>query len=191
MYDVQAKMHNLQHFVVHEDYNKRIPFSNDIAILFVKKPIQFSKRAKKAILVDNNRWMSPKEKKFVVTGRGLTQFNGSLSDQIKMAVLKYVPAQECSRLHDLELSPDMFCLYGDGKRDTCRGDSGGGVLWRGNLVGLTSHGDGCAKKNKPSVYTNLWYFRHWIKKEMSKFVKLYCRRQNKKKLKPKKSKNML
>lgn len=73
MYDVQAKMHNLQHFVVHEDYNKRIPFSNDIAILFVKKPIQFSKRAKKAILVDNNRWMSPKEKKFVVTGRGLTQ----------------------------------------------------------------------------------------------------------------------
>lgn len=31
----------------------------------------------------------------------------------------------------IKLGPDMFCLHGDGKRDTCRGDSGGGVLWNG------------------------------------------------------------
>lgn len=55
-----------------------------------------------------------------------------------MTYLSYVPDKECSRLHRLKLSKDMFCLYGNGKRDTCRGDSGGGVLWRGYVLIIIS-----------------------------------------------------
>ncbi|XP_022820624.1 trypsin alpha-3-like [Spodoptera litura] len=175
IYDFKAKRHLLQSYVVHDNYDKDIPFSNDIAILFVKQPIKFWKMAKRAILVDNNQWMNANEKEFVVTGRGWTKYNGSLTEKyLMMTVLRYIPATNCSRLHNMELSPDMFCLYGDGKRDSCRGDSGGGVLWRGKLVGLTSHGDGCAKKNKPSVYTNLWYLRGWIEEQLHEFIVRYC-----------------
>ncbi|KAH9639868.1 hypothetical protein HF086_015719 [Spodoptera exigua] len=107
----------------------------------------------------------------------LINYGGPMSKKnLMMAKLKYVPLEECSRLHKMELSPDMFCLYGDGERDTCRGDSGGGVIWRRQLVGLTSHGDGCGKENKPSMYTNLWYHRDWIKMELAKFVIFYCQR---------------
>ncbi|CAH0700410.1 unnamed protein product [Spodoptera exigua] len=179
--DVNAKKYRLQWFLVHENYNKRIPFENDIAILFVEHPIQFSKVVKKAILVNHNRWMSASQTKFSVTGWGWQKYGGPMSKKnLMMAKLKYVPLEECSRLHKMELSPDMFCLYGDGQRDTCRGDSGGGVIWRRQLVGLTSHGDGCGKENKPSMYTNLWYHRDWIKMELAKFVIFYCQRlQNK------------
>lgn len=58
------------------------------------------------------------------------QYGGPVSKEgLMMTHLRYVPAQECSDLHKLEITPDMFCLYGDGARDTCKGDSGGGVFW--------------------------------------------------------------
>lgn len=29
-------------------------------------------------------------------------------------------------------------------------------------MGIVSHGDGCSNKDKPSIYTNVWYFKKWI-----------------------------
>lgn len=29
-------------------------------------------------------------------------------------------------------------------------------------MGIVSHGDGCSNKDKPSIYTNVWFFRKWI-----------------------------
>ncbi|KAJ8729250.1 hypothetical protein PYW08_000831 [Mythimna loreyi] len=180
IYDFSAKKHKISYFVVHENYNRKIPFENDIGILFVKEQIKFSNVAKKGILVDHDKWMNPKEKRFIVTGWGMLEYNGALSDMsLMMTSLAFVPLKTCSRLHDVTLSADMFCLYGDGKRDTCKGDSGGGVLWKGRLVGLTSHGDGCAKEGKPSVYTNLYYQTGWIKKQVAKFIEWTCKNKNK------------
>ncbi|KAJ8726536.1 hypothetical protein PYW07_001234 [Mythimna separata] len=178
IYDFSAKQYEVFSFVVHKNYNKKIPFENDIGLIFLKEPMAFSDAAKKAILVDHDRWMSPKEKHFIVTGWGWQKYNGPLSEMsLMMTSLAYVPVKKCGRLHNITLSQDMFCLYGDGKRDTCRGDSGGGVLWHGRLVGLTSHGDGCAKEGKPSVYTNLYVQRSWIIKQVGKFIKRYCKSQ--------------
>uniref|UniRef100_A0A2A4JWI7 Peptidase S1 domain-containing protein n=1 Tax=Heliothis virescens TaxID=7102 RepID=A0A2A4JWI7_HELVI len=132
IYDFNAKKHELSSYEVHDDYNKKIPFENDIAILFVKEPIKFNESAKKGILVTHNRWMDPKEKRFVVTGWGWLKYDGPLSEtSLMMTSLTYMPISNCSRLHKIQLSKDMFCLYGGGERDTCRGDSGGGVLWHG------------------------------------------------------------
>lgn len=48
-----------------------------------------------------------------------------------MATLNYIPSTECSVMHNLKLTADMFCLYGQAHMDSCSGDSGGGVLWNG------------------------------------------------------------
>lgn len=45
--------------------------------------------------------------------------------------LHYVDRDKCEAANKLEIAPEMFCLYGHGERDTCRGDSGGGILWKG------------------------------------------------------------
>lgn len=47
-----------------------------------------------------------------------------------MADLEYVTPEKCGSFHHLKIDPDMFCLYGQGAKDSCKGDSGGGVFWK-------------------------------------------------------------
>ena len=69
------------------------------------------------------------------------------------------------------VSFDMFCAGPPGGgQDVCKGDSGGGYVFqdpgdsRWFLGGLVSWGsnEGCALKNKYSVYLNVEYYLDWI-----------------------------
>lgn len=47
------------------------------------------------------------------------------------------------------------------------------------VVGLTSHGKGCALEGKPSIFTNLFVLRKWIGKNVLKFYDDYCKHKAK------------
>ncbi|XP_014362023.2 trypsin-1 [Papilio machaon] len=155
-----------------------MPFACDIAIIFVNEVITFSSTVKKALLVTNESWMK-ENNKLDAAGWGWTKYGGPISDRGLMSTkLQYVPKEKCESMHNIKLTTDMFCLYGDGVRDTCKGDSGGGVMWNGMIAGIVSHGDGCSKKLKPSIYTNVWFFRKWIRSQVKNFVESFCKKNN-------------
>lgn len=71
LYDHNASIYSVNRINSHEEYSKETPFSCDIALIFVNNPIDFSKRAQKADLIDNDRWMNKNEQGFTVTGWGV------------------------------------------------------------------------------------------------------------------------
>jgi secreted trypsin-like serine protease len=70
-------------------------------------------------------------------------------------------------------SASQICAgkYSGGK-DTCQGDSGGGLIVideankRQIVAGITSYGNGCARPRSPGIYTRTSYYLDWIRENM-------------------------
>ncbi|HUQ58665.1 serine protease [Lentzea sp.] len=89
-------------------------------------------------------------------GWGRTSENGRTSRYLLQATLPVLPDDYCVDAYPQFVRADMFCAgYEGGKVDTCQGDSGGPIVAGGKLVGVTSWGEGCARKGKPGVYVRI------------------------------------
>lgn len=59
--------------------------------------------------------------------------------------------------------PGSICAgYEEGMRDACQGDSGGGLMCDGFLVGITSWGRLCGSPKSPGFYADVYYHADWI-----------------------------
>ena len=73
-----------------------------------------------------------------------------------------MPTASCKRNPNVgaKITDNMFCTYAEGK-DACQGDSGGPLNWidpkngQAHLIGITSWGTGCNRKDFPGVYTKV------------------------------------
>lgn len=85
---------------------------------------------------------------------------------------------ECKNPYEakgIRIAKTQLCA-GDGKHDSCKGDSGGPLMLedlsdstesRWYAVGIISFGSNpCAKQGVPAVYTRVFQYLDWIKSTM-------------------------
>ena len=136
----------------------------DVAVLKLSEPLMGPNIA--TIPLCSNR---PGSNEFVrVSGWGVTSENNQLpSNQVRTVTIRVVSREECMKAYAGKalITSTMFCASVPGERDSCSGDSGGPVVYNGQVCGIVSWGFGCGRREFPGVYTNVASLR------ISAFVK--------------------
>ncbi|XP_051896059.1 ST14 transmembrane serine protease matriptase b isoform X2 [Pristis pectinata] len=157
---------NIKRIIVHEKYNPQM-FDNDIALLELAHPVTFTSVIQPICLPDASHDF-PVGKSTWVTGWGKTSESGPVATVLQKAEIRIIKRKVCDNLLSSAVTSHMLCAgYLSGGIDACQGDSGGpmsSVEENGKvfLAGIVSWGDGCARKNKPGVYTKVSNYRQWI-----------------------------
>ncbi|XP_022821614.1 uncharacterized protein LOC111353040 isoform X3 [Spodoptera litura] len=155
--------------VLHPKYAPR-GFRNDIALLRVD-PVSLHARLRPACLPPP-RAQPPAGHHCTVVGWGqLYEHERVFPDTLQEVELPVISTAECRRRTRLlplyRVTDDMFCAgYERGGRDACLGDSGGPLMCQESdkwyVYGVTSNGYGCARANRPGVYTKVSHYIDWI-----------------------------
>jgi secreted trypsin-like serine protease len=108
---------------------------------------------------------------FTIAGWGAATEGGGQQRYMLKATVPFVSDTTCnssSMYNGGIIAAQEICAgYTAGGVDTCQGDSGGPMFRRDAnnawiQVGIVSWGDGCARPNKPGVYTQVSYFASTI-----------------------------
>lgn len=163
--------------IQHPGWNSNT-LSDDICIVKLSRPVAFSKNIKRACLPDAYKGQdlpslltnpSP-----TIIGWGSTFSGGGPQNRLREAQVPMVTQQTCANAYAaisrVTIGATKLCA-GDGRRDTCNGDSGGALLSNkiGNryaVVGVTSFGVDCAREDFPGVYTRVDQYLDWIRQNM-------------------------
>ncbi|KAF5275348.1 hypothetical protein FQR65_LT04176 [Abscondita terminalis] len=168
-----------------------VGFLNDISLLQMETPVIFSDYVR-PICLPNTESVLKDNRICTVIGWGqLFEVGRIFPDTLQEVQVPVISTSEC-RKHTLllplyKITDDMFCAgYDRGGRDACLGDSGGPLMCsepdgRWVLHGITSNGYGCARANRPGVYTKVANYLAWIHSHIngnnentSKVVKTVC-----------------
>lgn len=176
----------MERVIAHEDYLPYLPSSlqyyhNDIALIRLKKVIQFNEYLKPVCLPFSN--FNERERdamtevqvppsQLVLAGWGRT-LNSSDVAAKRASVLPVWPEARC--LEDEKRNRNQICA-GKKNKGSCGGDSGGPLMHRRRISkqdkrmvieGIVSYGVGvCANQFWPSVFTRVRSFEKWIDDNM-------------------------
>ncbi|XP_076590307.1 ST14 transmembrane serine protease matriptase a [Chaetodon auriga] len=159
---------NLKQIIPHPNYNA-YTFDNDIALMELDSPVAFSDYIR-PICLPAAQHDFPTGSTVWITGWGATREGGFAATVLQKAQVRIINHNTCNELMGGEITSRMLCAgVLSGGVDACQGDSGGPLSspsgTRMFLAGVVSWGDGCARRNKPGIYTTVTKFRGWIKEK--------------------------
>ncbi|XP_063160788.1 transmembrane protease serine 7-like [Candoia aspera] len=163
----QAVMRSIKRIIVHPNYDQYVS-DYDIALLEMEAPVFFTELVQPICLLSSPRVFNYGTVCYV-TGWGAVKENSQLTKILQEAKVKIINQNVCSKLYDYLITSQMLCAGNlNGGIDACQGDSGGPLacLGKGNrwyLTGIVSWGEGCARRNRPGVYTKVTAFYEWIR----------------------------
>ncbi|XP_065203978.1 urokinase-type plasminogen activator-like, partial [Planococcus citri] len=184
--DKYQNVYEVAQTIVHPEFRKEGPHSNDIALLKIHHSnsshsggFTCNSHVQSICLPEMNIRSKDVGDWCTVSGWGTGMHGSSSISQVLQAAS--VPLLDLTTCRQSEvygsatiqfILDSMICAGTlEGGVDACGGDSGGPLACKINgrfvLLGVVSWGDGCARKNKPGVYTRVSYFLPWIEKSLS------------------------
>ncbi|ODN01091.1 Enteropeptidase [Orchesella cincta] len=166
----------ITHIFLHPEY-KDVGFINDVSLLRLEKEVNFTDYVRPVCLPGKESKIRDGRMCTVVGWGQLFEVGRVFPDTLQEVQLPLISTGECRKrtlfLPLYKLTEQMFCAGFDrGGRDACLGDSGGPLMCpesdgRWSLYGVTSNGYGCARANRPGVYTKVTSYLDWIYDKMS------------------------
>ncbi|XP_076651456.1 trypsin delta-like [Halictus rubicundus] len=164
----KGSLHRVEKLFKHENYHSTasgIPV-NDIALLKIvdSDAFQFNNQQKPVPLNQGNS-AALEGKTALVTGWGTTNYG--TPKVLQKVYVPIVAKTSCDAAYkSMQGVPHgQICAgYDAGGKDSCQGDSGGPLVVDGRLAGVVSWGKGCGTPKYPGVYTDVAYYREWIRK---------------------------
>ncbi|XP_044734747.1 phenoloxidase-activating factor 2-like [Chrysoperla carnea] len=160
---------------IHPDYYAGALF-NDIALLFLKDPVDIAENVDVVCLPPDNVQID--KSRCFASGWGKDVFGqeGRYQVILKKIELPIVPRPQCvealrnTRLgKHFQLHESFICAGGEPGKDTCKGDGGSPLICpiqgkpnQFQQVGIVAWGIGCGENQTPGVYVNVPLFRAWI-----------------------------
>ncbi|CAH0605816.1 unnamed protein product [Chrysodeixis includens] len=168
----QEQSHKVTHIIFNPHYSQS-DMKNDLSLLRVEPAIQFSRWVRPICLPSPDTagqdwlWGPAPGTMCTAVGWGATKEHGPDPDHMREVE---VPIWETCKHREDRAGNEICAGLTEGGKDACQGDSGGPLLCRNPLnsqqwymAGIVSHGDGCARKGEPGVYTRVSLFVKWIK----------------------------
>ncbi|XP_070684943.1 ST14 transmembrane serine protease matriptase a isoform X1 [Pempheris klunzingeri] len=159
---------NLKQIIPHPNYNA-YTYDNDIALMELDSPVTYTDYIR-PICLPASQHDFPSGNTVWITGWGATREGGFAATVLQKAQVRIINRSVCNDLMAGQITSRMLCAgVLIGGVDACQGDSGGPLSSpsgsRMFLAGVVSWGDGCARRNKPGIYTTVTKFRGWIKEK--------------------------
>ncbi|XP_028824944.1 suppressor of tumorigenicity 14 protein isoform X1 [Denticeps clupeoides] len=161
-----AATRQIRRIVLHTQYDQ-FTSDYDIALLELSSPVFFSELVQPVCVPAASHAFTSGNTCFV-TGWGVLSEDGELATLLQEATVNIISRNVCNKMYDDAITPRMLCAGNmQGGVDACQGDSGGPLVClekgrRWFLAGIVSWGEGCARQNRPGVYTQVTKFADWI-----------------------------
>ncbi|XP_030746349.1 uncharacterized protein LOC115875103 isoform X2 [Sitophilus oryzae] len=165
------QLRTIARIIVHPSYMD-FGFINDISLLEMSSTVSFSDYVRPVCLPSVDQVLEDGRLCTVIGWGQLFEVGRIFPDTLQEVQVPIISTAECRKrtlfLPLYKITDDMFCAgYDRGGRDACLGDSGGPLMCsqpngRWTLHGITSNGYGCARANRPGVYTKVTNYLDWI-----------------------------
>ncbi|XP_075993573.1 suppressor of tumorigenicity 14 protein homolog [Genypterus blacodes] len=157
----------VKRIIAHPAY-KPLTYDNDVALMELETDVSLNQNIW-PICLPTHTHSFPAGQEAWITGWGTTREGGVVASVLQKAKVRIINSTVCNNLMDQQITDHMLCAgMLKGGVDACQGDSGGPLSVTGSggrvfLAGVVSWGDGCARRNKPGVYTRITEYNSWIK----------------------------
>ncbi|XP_023305931.2 trypsin-1-like isoform X1 [Lucilia cuprina] len=155
--------------IIHERYN---PFNidNDIGLIQLSESVEMSKVLRPVCMPLKDQTYL--DELGIASGWGATSEGGPLAQKLMQVSVPIISNEECNEKYGEDrITENMMCAgVPEGNKDSCQGDSGGPFLVHNkdlniyHLAGIVSWGEGCARPDRPGVYTRVTRYLDWIEK---------------------------